>query len=40
MTATREDVLVRPFRREPTLDFSPVPGMDLIAHVFDLAAGT
>ena len=28
------------FRREPTLDFAPVPGVDLIAYAFDLAAGT
>ena len=28
------------FRRESTLDFAPVPGVDLIAYVFDLAAGT
>jgi ribosomal protein S18 acetylase RimI-like enzyme len=28
------------FRREPTLDFAPVPGVDLAAYVFDLAAGT
>jgi ribosomal protein S18 acetylase RimI-like enzyme len=25
------------FRREPGLDFTPVPGVDLIAYTFDLA---
>jgi hypothetical protein len=28
------------FSRLPELDFAPVPGVDLIAYGFDLAAGT
>ena len=47
MTATREDVLVRPIRPKEcdalgelkVAAFAPVPGANLAGHVFDPAAG-